>query len=179
MRYAEHAQHGRPPTALVLCLGWLVSLAGIPGNLLAVRLLPALGISPFPAVCVLVGLCAVSLIPLRRVFPLPETPAQAEGIVLETLNAEAAKLEAARIEADAGAKRRAFAAAFTFTEREAEVLDGILRELEREAIGAELGISDRTVKHHINGLLKKTGMANRRRLLHFYADWQAGHGGNS
>ncbi len=190
--FSRFAPYSRCP-ALVLCLGWLVALAGIPGNLLGTRLLPALDIPIFPAVSVLAGLCAVSLIPLRRVFPLPEAPAQAEDTALEALSAESAKLEALRIEAEteaarleaarmetlrieaeAEAKRRAFAAAFALTTREAEVLDGILRGLEREAIGAELGISDRTVKFHIRGLLKKTGEANRSKLLHFYTAWQSG-----
>lgn len=92
---------------------------------------------------------------------------------------EQARLEAARLEAEAAqqeaeAKFRAFSAAFGLSRCESEVLAGILRGLERDAIGAELGVSERTVKYHITGLLGKTEAANRRRLLHFYTDWQAG-----
>lgn len=175
LAFARFAGLSRFPV-LALCTVWLAVGAAIPGKLTAAKLLPALGVPVFPAACILTALCALSLLPLRRAFPLPEAPAEAETVLSdagrEAMSAEAAKLEVARLEAEA--RFRAFAAAFGFSKRETEVLDGILRGLEREAIGAELGVSDRTVKHHINGLLKKTGQANRQRLLHFYTGWQAG-----
>ena len=95
----------------------------------------------------------------------------------EAKDAEAARLEALRLESlrlEAEAKRRAFSAFFGFSAREDEVLGGIVRGLSLEAIGAELGISERTVKYHITGLLTKTAQGSRQRLLHFYTGWNAG-----
>ena len=169
-RLAFQARH----PALVLSLAWLAALAAIPGNLLASRLLPALGFSPYSAVWGLAGLCLLSHLALRRAFPLPEAPVIPEGTEPDTALpptwAGAAELEALRLESES--KRRAFAAAFTLTAREEALLAGLLDGQDNAALAALLSVSERTVRYHLGGLLKKTGQINRQRLIHFYTDWQ-------
>jgi DNA-binding CsgD family transcriptional regulator len=159
--------------ALLLSFPWLAALAAIVGNLLASRLLPALGLSPYPAVWLLAALCLLSLLLLRRAFPLPEVAAMPEGMGVDkamhgAAQADALKLEALRLEAEA--KQRAFAAAFDLTASEAKLLDGLLQN--NPALAARLEVTERTVRYHLGGLLKKTGQTNRQRLIHFYTGWQ-------
>jgi len=40
-----------------------------------------------------------------------------------------------------------------------------------DALGDRLGISERTVRFHLSGILRKTGQVSRRRLVFFYATW--------
>lgn len=47
------------------------------------------------------------------------------------------------------------------TDRQKQVLDFIARGLLNKQIGAELGISEQTVKNHITNLLRKLGALNR------------------
>ncbi|UQZ90776.1 hypothetical protein C4J81_16810 [Deltaproteobacteria bacterium Smac51] len=68
-------------------------------------------------------------------------------------------------------KTALFTMAFELTGREAEVLAGLLRGLNSPALAESLGISERTLKYHLSGLLRKTGQPNRRRLAAFYACW--------
>jgi two-component system NarL family response regulator len=51
------------------------------------------------------------------------------------------------------------------TDREVEVLHRIARGLGNVDIGAELGISERTVKGHVNNLLGKLGVTDRTKAL--------------
>jgi DNA-binding CsgD family transcriptional regulator len=160
-RFAPHVRH----SALILSLAWLSAFAAVPGNLLASRLFPALGLSPYPAIWLLAGLCLLSLLALRWAFPLPEPP-----VVSEKTEPETAKLEALRL--DAEAKHRAFAAAFDLSAREEMLLAGLLDGQNNAALATRLETSERTVRFHLGGLLKKTGQANRQRLIHFYTGWQ-------
>jgi DNA-binding CsgD family transcriptional regulator len=170
-RFTPYTRH----PALTLVLAWLAAFAAVPGNLLASRLLPTLGLSVYPAVWILAGLCLLSLLALRRAFPLPEVSAMPEGMGLDAAmpgatRADALKLEALRLEAEA--KQRAFAAAFDLTAHEARLLDGLIEGQNNPALAARLEVSERTVRYHLGGLLKKTGQTNRQRLIHFYTDWQ-------
>ena len=171
---APFSARSRHPS-LVIGLIWLCMGASVPGSLLASKLLPILSVPVFPVACVLAGLCLLSLLVLRRAFPLPEAPGAPEisgSEFLAATRAEEARLEALRLEAKV--KQRAFAAAHGLSSREMEILAGILVWKKRDAIAAELGISENTAKFHIRNLLQKTGQLNRQRLLHFYAEWKVG-----
>lgn len=56
-------------------------------------------------------------------------------------------------------------AADTLTDREVEVLNRIARGMGNKDIGADLGISERTVKGHVNNLLSKLGVTDRTKAL--------------
>lgn len=58
----------------------------------------------------------------------------------------------------------------TLTPREREVLGGVLRGLPNKAIAAELGIHERTVKLHRNGVTKKTGVRSAAELARLAAE---------
>lgn len=188
------APQAKRPT-LVLCLAWLAAIAAIPGNLLASQVLPWLGLSLYSTISVLSGVGLLSIVVLLRAFPLPAPfgkdkavdstdleaaklhAAQAEA----TARAEAAKLqaaayaEAARLEAlhrQEEARRRSFAAAFDLSAREESLLSGLLDGQRNAELAARLAISERTIRFHLGGLLKKTRQNNRKRLLHFYTTWQ-------
>lgn len=62
---------------------------------------------------------------------------------------------------------RRFAA---LTPREREVLGGVLRGLQNKAIAAELGIHERTVKLHRNGITRKTGVRSAAELARLAAE---------
>lgn len=71
----------------------------------------------------------------------------------------------------ASAKFVAFCTDFSLTRREKELLGGLVDGVPMsEACGA-MGITERTFRFHLKGILKKTGMINRRRLLIFYGGW--------
>jgi len=53
----------------------------------------------------------------------------------------------------------------SLTDRELEVLSGIARGLGNKEIGAELGISESTVKGHVNNVLGKLGVTDRTKAL--------------
>ncbi|TML64653.1 MAG: helix-turn-helix transcriptional regulator [Actinobacteria bacterium] len=50
------------------------------------------------------------------------------------------------------------------TERQRQVARGVARGLTNDEIGAELGISPRTVKAHTDNLRRKLGVPTRRRI---------------
>jgi two-component system NarL family response regulator len=56
-------------------------------------------------------------------------------------------------------------AADSLTDREVDVLHRIARGMGNRDIGAELGISERTVKGHVNNLLSKLGVTDRTKAL--------------
>ena len=57
---------------------------------------------------------------------------------------------------------------FELTKREREVFDGMRRGLRNKEIGAELNISERTVKSHCSGVFKKTRITSRIELARQY-----------
>jgi DNA-binding CsgD family transcriptional regulator len=166
LAFARFAQASRVP-ALAISTVWLAAFVSVPGRLLAGRLVPALGLSLFPAVCVLAALCLLSLLALRKAFPLPEPPA--EEIPPDRPLSGAGSIGAL---ADKG-KLAAFAGAFGLSGREIQVLDGLLRQQPLERISGELGVRESTVRYHQTGLFKKTGQGNRKLLTLFYAAWKA------
>jgi DNA-binding NarL/FixJ family response regulator len=56
-------------------------------------------------------------------------------------------------------------AADSLTDREVEVLHRIARGMSNKEIGGDLGISERTVKGHVNNLLGKLGVTDRTKAL--------------
>jgi DNA-binding CsgD family transcriptional regulator len=69
-------------------------------------------------------------------------------------------------------KLHAFAAGYGLTKREIEVLRGVVRIMDMDAISQELGVSIHTARFHLRGLLSKTTMASRQRLQMFYSAWK-------
>src|SRR5437879_7436074 len=66
------------------------------------------------------------------------------------------------IERGSSAPGRIFPAGrVTFTDREKQVLEMLVRSEERREIGAALGIEERTVKAHVAKLMRKVGVQNR------------------
>ena len=51
------------------------------------------------------------------------------------------------------------------TEREAEIVDGVLQGLSNAAIGQRLHLSEKTVKNNLNRVYAKVGLANRVELV--------------
>lgn len=62
-----------------------------------------------------------------------------------------------------------FAATYSLTARERDVLRLVLTERSNSEIAGELFVSEATVKYHVGNLLKKTGCANRLEILALYA----------
>ena len=149
------------------CTVWLAASIAIPGRLMASSLLPALSLPVFPVACVLCFLCAASLAALRMAFPLPPL---SEEKTLASVPAVGADADAPTV-ADR-TKQSAFVVAFDLTRRESELLEALIGNQDMEEWRAARGVSPHTVKFHIRGLLKKTSMSNRQRLMHFYAAWQ-------
>ncbi len=157
---SRYAPSSRYP-AFTLSAAWLISSAGMAGNVTASRLLPLLPLSTFGAVCALAALCALSVLCLGRAFPLPDHPghddAPEDGVFgrpfPETL------------------RLQSFAREFTLTAREREVLECLLRENTVASAALGLGVSENTVKFHVRSLLKKTGNRNRQRLLGHFSTW--------
>ena len=56
------------------------------------------------------------------------------------------------------------------TERQRQVARGVERGLTNDEIGAELGISPRTVKAHCDALRQKLGVAKRRLIAPAFRD---------
>jgi DNA-binding CsgD family transcriptional regulator len=69
-------------------------------------------------------------------------------------------------------KLHAFAAGYGLTKREIEVLRGVVRIMDMDAISKELGVSIHTARFHLRGLLSKTTMVSRQRLHTFYSAWK-------
>ena len=139
---------------------------------------PVFGLDPLIPALFLSLCCIGSVFLLRGVFPLPVGPefstpggeysgefrnAPASG---QSGEAEAAKLEAER-------RLRAFSAAFELSRREEEVVNGVLNAQDNAAIAAFLGISERTVRHHLASAVRKTGASNRKGLELLYRSWLA------
>jgi DNA-binding NarL/FixJ family response regulator len=53
----------------------------------------------------------------------------------------------------------------SFSKREREVLDAVLRDKSNKEIGEDLNITERTVKFHVSSLLRKCGVRNRHDLI--------------
>ncbi|GHV50972.1 hypothetical protein FACS1894168_2780 [Deltaproteobacteria bacterium] len=69
-------------------------------------------------------------------------------------------------------KNLAFATSYGLTGREQDILLGLLRGMTLEDMEQELGVTMRTVRYHITGLLKKTGKPSRQKLLLYYNTWK-------
>lgn len=54
---------------------------------------------------------------------------------------------------------------FGLTEREVEILSGVLEGFDNKSIAQTLGISSATAKWHLSNVFKKTGSKNRESLL--------------
>lgn len=65
----------------------------------------------------------------------------------------------------------AFAMTFDLTRRETEILAHLRKNNDLHVVALALGVSTNTVKFHVQGLLRKTVMRNRQKLLHFYEAW--------
>jgi DNA-binding CsgD family transcriptional regulator len=142
--------------ALMCCAIYLAFAVFAGGRIAALRLHDLAPELVAPALYLFAIVCACSVFALRRAFPLPLPPEPPES-------AEPA--------AD-GEKKRAFAAAFALSNREMEVLDGLLLGMKSEAIGAMLHISERTVRLHLGNLVRKTVTRNRQDLLRRYIAWK-------
>ena len=124
---------------------------------------PAAG--PVIAVCFVLAALGLALLLLRRPDlwePLPEREAASEASAKDGTDGTA--------DGNSG-KLRAFTLAFCLTGREEELLAGLTRGGDPGTLAANLGISERTVRFHLTGLLRKTGAHSRRRLLLFYREW--------
>lgn len=148
--------------ALVCCAAYLSLGMLIPGRLAAMGIHALSGEAVIPCLLLAAAACAVSALALLRAFPLPLPAGPPQ------------KAQPPAVPGDFARKCVAFASAFGLTQREVELLDSVLKGRDRDGIAEELGISERTVRFHLGGLLKKTGMPNRKRLLLFYASWQGG-----
>jgi len=62
--------------------------------------------------------------------------------------------------------------------RESQVLDLIAQGLSNKEIALRLGLSDKTVKHYITGLLQKLHVRNRTEAALLASGWHAGRKGN-
>lgn len=65
-----------------------------------------------------------------------------------------------------------FCLTFSLTPRESDIFLALLGGASMEDVCTRLRISERTFRFHVTGLLKKTAMLNRKRLLPFYTCWQ-------
>jgi DNA-binding CsgD family transcriptional regulator len=68
-------------------------------------------------------------------------------------------------------KFHAFAAAHDLTKREQELLLGLILGKRLEDLAQEFGVALSTVRYHQTGILKKTGMSSRSKLLHRFSLW--------
>ncbi|GHU05175.1 hypothetical protein FACS1894205_4690 [Alphaproteobacteria bacterium] len=74
---------------------------------------------------------------------------------------------------DVTAKIHAFAAAHKLSGREQELLVGMIQGASLEKISLEMGVALSTVRYHLTGLLKKTGISSQRNLLSYFARWRS------
>jgi DNA-binding CsgD family transcriptional regulator len=65
-----------------------------------------------------------------------------------------------------------FSAAHELTAREMDTLRCLLNEDSREDIATCLGLSARTVRHHLANLERKVKMPNERSVIDYYRSWQ-------
>ncbi|MDR1659943.1 MAG: helix-turn-helix transcriptional regulator, partial [Desulfovibrio sp.] len=68
-------------------------------------------------------------------------------------------------------KIHAFAAAHDLTKREQELLLGLIRGKGLKDLAQEFGVALSTVRYHQTGILKKTGMPSRPKLLRCFSLW--------
>lgn len=66
-----------------------------------------------------------------------------------------------------------FAAVFSLTNRETEVLHGLLQGLEPDEMAKTLNITARTVRFHTTGILRKTSTRSRRVLMQLFTTWNS------
>lgn len=143
---------------------WIISAISIPTRILGNWLKISPSAPGFPILAgALLFCCAFSLLLFKR--SLPSCALQPEQ--------DADLPPAAPLFFADNDKLHAFAAAFGLTNREKDVLCGIIAGRNRAGISASLGISDSTVKFHTGGLLKKTAQTNSRNLSHFFSLWKS------
>jgi DNA-binding CsgD family transcriptional regulator len=65
-----------------------------------------------------------------------------------------------------------FANTHDLTDREREILRGLIGGADLEEFAASLGVTVRTTRFHLTNLLKKTQTRNQRNLLSYYAVWK-------
>jgi DNA-binding CsgD family transcriptional regulator len=66
---------------------------------------------------------------------------------------------------------KAFYKEYAISDREAEVMEMLLKNFNNKEIAEKLFVSVSTVKFHIHNILKKTSCANRKQLLDLYNDY--------
>lgn len=130
---------------------------------------------------VLFALALAGTLRLLARFTCPDRPEEREGAVRapepELARAPELARQAPEETREDKIKKAAFAEQYALTRREAEILDGLMRHGSADLLREELGVSAHTVKYHLRGLLQKTGLPNRRRLIHFYTLWSPGKRG--
>lgn len=149
-----------PVYASGVAMGFMGACAEFIPRALGFALPPAIGLIP-----VVLGLCSAALLGLRtaeglRDSPEPRVPVDAEGSYRLPL----------------GAQDR-----FGLTERELEVLVGLMGNKSYEQISRELTLSTNTVKSHAHRIYQKLGVHTRRQARDLTEDgWESSHfGGHS
>ena len=160
----RHAALSRAP-ALVVTAVWLAAVAVMPGRFFSAKLLPALDLPVFPAACLSAASCAATVFALRRSLPLPCPSSQGQDHAGAAPGPSASSCPETRL--------LAFAATYNLRGRETEVLRGISQGQDMAAIAEGIGISERTGRHHMTGVLRKTGLPDRKGLELFFSAWEA------
>ncbi len=160
-----------PRPLTTTCAVWLVSSIFVPGGLCAKFVLPHLPFSRFAVLCACAVL-ALALFPLlRKAFPLPETPEEALEEPLEEPHTVGAEKGLSIQEATA-ASLAVFAAHYTLTERESQIVALLAQGASSEEMTQTLGIKDSTLRPYISRLLKKTETDNRLHLARLASSFQ-------
>ena len=161
-----HAPQSKWPLTAT-CSAWLITGMNLPGALFSHFVLPHLPFSRFAVLCACAVL-ALALFPLlRKAFPLPEAPEEA----LEephTIGAE----NGLSIQEATAASLAAFAAHYTLTERERQIVALLVQGASSEEMTQTLGIKDSTLRPYISRLLKKTETDNRLHLARLASSFQ-------
>jgi DNA-binding CsgD family transcriptional regulator len=144
---------------LLLALAHCLYLTQLGGEFLRGRL-AALPYGVFTAALVLAGATACCLWRFRRL--LLDKPQLWE---FPPVKKAAPSLDTENIQR--------FAVAHDLTPREREVFFGLIRGASLEDLGRDLGVSLSTIRYHQTGLLRKTGMSSRRKLLDHFIAWES------